>query len=148
MTGGLKVRSREVAAEATVVFGRLDVPGGKPVRVGERLKEPPCMSADDLANPKSSWQQAGRPCPRVDLRSRREHAIANLAMLIHRGSDQVVPLLLTHRQRRRRRLYDGAIAVLSAPRVVAAVKRIREQERQAAEGAKKRGRDVARGAQG
>lgn len=125
MSGGVRVRSKEEALDYSAVF----VGRAKPIRVGTFLREGPCMTVPELEDPRMYWREAGRPCPRVELRDLADEA--HLVMLLYTGSPNAGAFLLTRPRAVRRRLMDRAMAALTSPRVSTYLKRKREAQEKA-----------------
>lgn len=106
MTGGFEVQTEWQARDTARLFG-------KPVSVGDKLKEEPCLPRPQLA---VMQKTSGRPCPRVALPASLDDA-GQLAMMLYQGSESAVPFMLSRRPRARRRMYDRATAALGSSQI-------------------------------
>lgn len=128
----MRARTQEQADELSAILCPPGCPPDQLIKIGERVKREPCMSREELANPKAKWQRAGRPCPRVKLPPSMATA-GHLAMLINTESPLIGPYLAMFPRSRRKLLYARASHGLSSPRVLAFIKAARDAERQAAD---------------
>jgi hypothetical protein len=120
------VVSQEMAAEADMVFPEWKADKGEPIKTGDWLEQEPCVPEVRLAEIE---RQTGRPCPRVSLPATLGPT-AELAFLMLGESANVAALLMSRPEKKRRKLYDRASAVLADGRV----RRVLEARREAMKG--------------
>jgi hypothetical protein len=111
MLGGVTVDDLDEAREYAGTLGR-------PVQVGERLEEPPCVGAMELA---AIEQYEGRPCPRVVLMPGNDLA-ANLTSLLLQPHSGLMDALFRASTEgmptwEQKRIIHRAYAALQSPRV-------------------------------
>jgi len=127
MTGGIEVRTATQAREVAMVIG-----GERPVKEGDHVKIEPCLSPQQLADPKQPWQLSGRRCPRVDLPSHLESA-ANAAFMLISDSPQLGAFLSLYPRRIARQIYRRAEDAAGSPQVTRVMKACREAMKVAAQ---------------
>jgi hypothetical protein len=112
MLGGVTVGDLDDAREYAGSLGR-------PVQVGERLEEPPCVGPRELA---AIAEHEGRPCPRVVLLAGNDLA-ANLTSLLLQPHPGLIDALFRASVEgmpawEQKRIIHRAYAALENPRVV------------------------------